>query len=167
MRMEQCECLSLVLPQSWWFPFRCFYQREDKTCLNHRPNLNYRGLDVKLSLHSNNDLLSIATFYPGRFQWCTKLCLCLQDLTQGKAAGPSGVEVCCCLKNAQQYQAVQRGRGFQAEVGAAFYTWDILTLQKVWLQRYSRVPASQRNLSGSTFIIWLDLPVSCLWKAVR
>lgn len=41
-----------VLPQSWWFPFRHYYQREDKIYVSHRAN-------VKPLPHSNNDLLSI------------------------------------------------------------------------------------------------------------
>jgi len=49
----------------------------------------------------------------------TTLCLCIQDFTQCKPAGPSGVELCSCLNNALQYPAVQRARYFQAEVGAA------------------------------------------------
>ena len=115
------------------------------------------------SLHSNDDLLFIYHLLTRRIpKKYTKLCLCIQDFTQCKAAGPSGAEFCSCLNNAQQYPAVQRGRYFQAEVGAAVESQDILTLVSVWLQRCSQVPASQRNLGGGTFIISLDLSVSWL-----
>lgn len=40
--------------------------------------------------------------------------LYLQDFTQCKSAGLSGMEICHCFKNAQQYQAVQRGRGWSS-----------------------------------------------------
>lgn len=35
----------------------------------------------------------------------TKLCLCIQDLTQHKPVGPSGMGLCSCLNSAQTYPA--------------------------------------------------------------
>lgn len=146
--MEQSECVSLV--QIFFLSFGGFH-------LGITTKKKIRSVSTIELMRFRHKTFTAQQYLPSIGHLLSReiplMCLCLQDFMQCKAGGPSGVEICSCLKIAQQYQAVQRGRSFQAEVGAEVQTQDILTLQKVWLQRYSQMSASQRNLSGSTFII--------------